>query len=281
MKIETDGNTTIISFPETKILDEQSFRLACAQLATEPGGKSVVFNCANLEGLSSAALAGLLILNSKILKARGTLTLSNVSDQVKRLLKSVAMDKLFGLEQKSRVPKQASGNSIALELGSLLYRADEKALASLESALTDWKAFYSRHGREIGVDLVRLKNIWQDEPNPWEVLIDVGILHHWVFEADHAEFFDEIVVGLKALGPASAVSMPWEELAKTEPDTDVQVFFAEVSAKLHPHHEALVILDKASDSYPLAILRLDALKEAKHLAECLEGAEVVVPGQAD
>jgi hypothetical protein len=110
-------------------------------------------------------------------------------------------------------------------------------------------------------------------------LIDVGVLHHWVFEADHAEFYDEIVRGLGALKPAKTVSMPWEELAKTESETDIEEFFAEVSAKLRRQKEALVILDKASDSYPLAIVRLDAVKKARRLAQRFKDAEVVVPGE--
>ena len=279
MKIKADGNTLTVSFPDVTILDEQAVRLATEKLASELAEKSVVLNCANLEGFSSAALGGLLTLHSKLAKARGTLTLSNVSEPVRKFLKSLAMDKLFGLEQKSRQPKKPGGNSAAVEFATLLYRGDKEALASLESALADWKAFYSRHAREIGVDLEWLKEIWHDEANTWEVLIDVGILHHWVFEADHAEFYDEIVRGLGALEPAKAVSMPWEELAKIESETSVEEFFTEVSAKLRPHKEALVILDKASDSYPLAIIRLDAIKQARRLAERFEDAEVVVPGE--
>jgi anti-anti-sigma regulatory factor len=278
MNIETDGDNTVVSFPDTKALDEASVRLVSEKLVA--AGKSVVLNLAGVEQASSAALAGLMLLQSKIVKARGTLALSNVTDDFRKLLKSVAMDKMFGL-QKPREPKSAPGGNPALDFATILYRGDKNALRSLESALKDWKAFYGIHAKEIGVDFDWLKKIWENEANPWEVLIDVGVLHHWVFEADHAEFFDEIVAGLRALEPVKLVSMPWDELAKTEPATEIEDFFAEVSARLRPHDEALVILDKGSDSYPLAMIRLDALKKAKRLAKQLEDAEVVVPGQDD
>lgn len=280
MNIEADGDNTVVNFPDTKALDEATVRLVSEKFAAGAAGKSVVLNLSSVEQASSAALAGLMLLHCKIHKARGTLTLSNVTDEFRKLLKSVAMDKMFGL-QKPREPKKAPGGNPALDLATILYRGDKKALASLESALKDWRAFYSIHAKAIGVDFDWLKKIWENEANPWEILIDIGVLHHWVFEADHAEFFDEIVAGLMALEPAKTVPMPWDELAKTEPETEIEEFFAEVAAKLRPHKEALVILDKGSDSYPLAMIRLDALKKAKRLAEQLEDAEVVVPGQDD
>jgi anti-anti-sigma regulatory factor len=280
MNIETDGDSIVVSFPDTKALDEASVRLVSEKLAAGAAGKSVVLNLAGVEQASSAALAELMLLQNKIVKSRGTLALSNVTDDFRKLLKSLAMDKMFGL-QKPREAKKAPGGNPAIDFATILYRGDKNALASLESALKDWRAFYGQHAKEIGVDFDWLKQIWEDKANPWEVLIDVGCLHNWVFEADHAECFDEIVAGLRTLQPVKSVSLPWDELAKTEPETDIEEFFAEVSAKLRPHKEALVILDKGSDSYPLAMIRLDALKKAKRLADQLEDAEVVVPGQDD
>lgn len=281
MKIETDGDKTVVSFPDTKALDEATLRLVTEKLAAVAAGKSVVLSLADVEQASSAALAGLLLLQGKILTSRGTLALSNVSDEFRKLLKSVAMDKMFGLQQKPRAPKKASGKNPVLDLAAILYRGDKKALASLEIALKDWRTFYGSHAKEIGVDFDWLKETWGNEANPWEVMIDVGCLHHWVCEVDHAEFFDEIVAGLRELEPAKTLAMPWEELAKTEPEIEIEEFFGQVSAKLRPHKEALVILNKGSDSYPLALIRLDGLKKAKRLTEQLEDAEIAVPGQDD
>jgi len=280
MNIETDGDNTVVSFPDTTDLDEATVRLVIEKVTAGVTGKSVVLDLAGVEQASSEALAGLILLQSNIAKARGTLALSNLTDGFRKLLKSAAMDKMFGL-QKPREPKKAPGGNPALDFAAILYRGDKKALASLESALKDWRAFYGMHAKEIGVDFDWLEKSWENGPNPWEVLIDVGVLHHWVLEADHAEFLDEIVAGLKALEPAKTVPMPWDELAKTEPETEIEEFLAEVSAKLRPNNEVLVILDKGSDSYPLAMIRLDALEKVKRLAEQIEDAEVVVLGQDD
>ena len=156
MKIETDGDNTVVSFPDAKVLDEASVRLVSEKLPAGATGKSVVLNLAGVEQASSAALAGLMLLQSKIVKARGTLALSNVTDEFRKLLKSVAMDKMFGL-QKPREPKKSPGGNPALDFATVLYRGDKKALASLESALKDWKAFYGIHAKEIGVDFDWLK----------------------------------------------------------------------------------------------------------------------------
>lgn len=103
MKIERDRDTAIVSFPEIKILDEEIVRRATEHLVTEhlaaqPAGNLVVVNCANLEGASSAALGALLILRSRVLRARGTLTLSNASDRFRKLLTSLRLDRLLDLE---------------------------------------------------------------------------------------------------------------------------------------------------------------------------------------
>jgi hypothetical protein len=166
------------------------------------------------------------------------------------------------------------------EFGRLLYRGDDRALADLRAALADWRPFYDLHGRDIGIDVPYLKEIWKDGAVPWDVLIDVGCLHKYVFEADHREFFDEIVNGVRALRPAGGMAVDWDTLAATDDETEVEVFLDSLASQVRRSGGVLVILDKASDSYPLAILPRDAVARARELAGAVGDGEVVVVGEA-
>jgi hypothetical protein len=150
--------------------------------------------------------------------------------------------------------------------GQLLFRDDYGALVDLRSALADWLPFYEKHGRNIGVDVPWLKKIWKDGARPWDVLIDVGVLHKYVFEADHAEFFDQIVEGVRELVTAKPLKMDWEAFAATDADVEIEKFFADLASQAKKGKEILVILDKASDSYPLAFLPQDSVASAQKLA---------------
>jgi hypothetical protein len=150
--------------------------------------------------------------------------------------------------------------------GQLLFRNDRRALDDLRSALADWLPFYEKHGRKIGVDVPWLKKIWEDGPRPWDVLIDIGVFHKYVFEADHAEFFDQIAEGVRELVTAKQLKIDWEALAATDADVEIEKFFALLASQAKTGEEILVILDKASDSYPLAFLPQDSVASAQKLA---------------
>lgn len=96
----------------------------------------------------------------------------------------------------------------ALRLAKVLYRNDEIALQDFKDASSDWYAFYSGKGNEIGFDLPYLQKIWKDGPNLYEV--------------------------------------------------------------------ALVILDKAMDSFPFDLVREDDLSELRETMVVLEDAKLVV-----
>ncbi len=162
-------------------------------------------------------------------------------------------------------------------LARLLYRNDPSALADLQAALSDWLPFYRKYGTNIGVDMRYLeKHFGVSGANPWEVLLDVGILHQWVFEADWREFADEIVNGLRALRPAQSLAVDWEKVAENDPEAEA--LFRAVQSEVRPLGETLVILDKASDSYPLAFLPVGVVAEAQQLAGLLGRGEVVIVG---
>jgi hypothetical protein len=164
-------------------------------------------------------------------------------------------------------------------LGQLLFRGDRQALDDLRSALGNWLPFYQKHGQSIGVDVPWLKKIWSDGPRPWDVLIDIGVLHRFVFEADHAEFFDQIVAGVSELGPAKSLKIDWETLAATDAEVEIDEFFAALASQAKQGNEVLVILDKGSDSYPLAFLPPDSVAKAQKLVGLVGDGEVVAAGE--
>jgi hypothetical protein len=149
------------------------------------------------------------------------------------------------------------------DFARLLYRNDKAALSDLRSATNDWLAFYKVHARTIGVDLDDLKEDWEDGPEPWELIIDVAILHHWLFESDGREFYDEIISGVRELAPCQSLPIDWDRLSETDLETPINTFLHDTAAALYTHGEILVLLDKASDSLPLALLREEHLAQAK------------------
>src|SRR5437016_1185574 len=119
--------------------------------------------------------------------------------------------------------------------GTLLYRGDQAALADLRAALADWLPFYRQHAEAMGVDVRYLKQVWRAGAQPWEVILNVGGLHHWVFEADWREPFDEIVEGVRDLVPVGALAVDWDSLGMSDPETPIEEFFGELSAALGQH----------------------------------------------
>src|SRR5262249_14968544 len=65
-------------------------------------------------------------------------------------------------------------------------------------------------------------------------------------------FFDQIAEGVRELVPARSLTINWEKLAATDTDVEIEQFFADLASQAKKGKEVLVILDKASDSYPLA-----------------------------
>jgi anti-anti-sigma factor len=281
MKIETVGDATVVTFAATKLLGDADIRAAMEKLGKPVQGQQVTLNLGNVEQVSSGSLAALMSMSSKLSKVGGKLALADVGEPIKQVIREVGMDKMFGLTVARPKRPKRDKNADVMEFGELLYRSDKEALASLQSALADWEDFYERHGDDIGVDLDCLQEVWQEDANPWEILIDVGRLHRWVFEADWKEFLDEVVAGVKQLVPAAGLEVPWDRLAATDPETDVEDFLPMIAAALRPHGEALVFLDKGSDSYPLALIKVAQVKKAKRLAERFEDAAVMVPGEED
>lgn len=165
--------------------------------------------------------------------------------------------------------------------GQLLFRNDRGAVDDLRSALSDWLPFYEQHGRDIGVDVPWLKKLWAKGPWPWDVLIDIGVLHKYIFEADHSEFIDEVSSAVSQLVPAKTLQVNWTELAAKHANGEIEALFADLAVRAKTSNEVLVILDKGSDSYPLAFLSQDSVARAQELAKLIGGGEVIIAGQRE
>ena len=157
-----------------------------------------------------------------------------------------------------------------------LLRDDDAALADLEAALKDWLPFYGKHAGAIGTDVASLKQVWEDGPDPWEVLIDVATLHHWLVEADWREFYDQIISGIRELVPCKNLAIDWAGIEKANAETPTNVFLQNLASALEAHKEILVVLDKRSDSFPYALLREKDLAQAKVSVEKLGAGDLIV-----
>jgi hypothetical protein len=153
------------------------------------------------------------------------------------------------------------------DLGRVLFRNDEEALASLRSALNDWLPFYQQHAKALGVDLAWLKKTWVDGADPWEILLDIGQLHQWVFEVDWRESYEDIVAGIQELKPATDLQVNWEQLADIDPESELNSFMQALGSALQLQGEILVILDKESDSFPFTLIQEQDLVEVQRLSE--------------
>lgn len=157
-----------------------------------------------------------------------------------------------------------------------LLRGDKAALADLEDALVDWRPFYRQHAGAIGADFEFQKQVWEDGVDPWELLIDVASLHHWLVEADCREFYDEIIKGIRGLNPCKPLAIDWAGLEKANADTPMNVFLQNLASTLQAHQEVLVVLDKGSDSFPYALIREKDLAQAKEWASKLDAGELII-----
>lgn len=172
-------------------------------------------------------------------------------------------------------------NDNLASFAELLFCNDSAAFLDLRAAIENWEEFYRANEDALNVDLDWQKKVWGDNPRPWEVLIDIGHLHHYLFEADWREEYQDIVDGLQELKPCSELEIDWDLLAETDPETPINDFMQSVATALAAHSKTLVILDKESDSYPLAILDAAVVSDAEVFARQIEGARLVMVSQTE
>lgn len=99
-RIETSdvGDVTVVEFVDKRILDEQNILLIGEQLAElvdDLGKRKVLLNFANVEYLSSAALAKLMTLNKKVKAVSGQLKLCSIKPEIREVFRITNLDKLL------------------------------------------------------------------------------------------------------------------------------------------------------------------------------------------
>ncbi len=163
----------------------------------------------------------------------------------------------------------------------LLFCNDSAAILDLRAAVENWEEFYRANEDALNVDLDWQKKVWGDNPRLWEIVIDIGHLHHYLFEADWREEYQDIVDGLQELKPCSELEIDWNLLAETDPEIPINDFMQSIATALAAHGTTLVILDKASDSYPLAILNDAVVSDAEEFARQIEDARLVIVSRTE
>src|SRR5437870_13531376 len=110
LEVEDIGDVTVVSFTDRKILDEQNIQAIGEQLFSlvdEMGRRKVLLNFANVEYLSSAALAKLITLNKKLQQAGGRLILCNIDPQIYEVFEITKLNKLFDIQAEEQAALQA------------------------------------------------------------------------------------------------------------------------------------------------------------------------------
>lgn len=101
LEVEQVGDVTVVTFTDRKILDEQNIQAIGEQLfalVDELGKKKLLLNFGNVEYLSSAALAKLMILNRKVNTAKGKLMMCSISDQILEVFEITKLNKIFSIQ---------------------------------------------------------------------------------------------------------------------------------------------------------------------------------------
>jgi anti-sigma B factor antagonist len=110
LEVEDIGDVTVVNFTDRKILDEQNIQVIGEQLFSlvdEVGRRKLLLNFANVEYLSSAALAKLITLNKKLQQVGGRLILCNISDQIYEVFEITKLNKLFNIHREEQEALQA------------------------------------------------------------------------------------------------------------------------------------------------------------------------------
>ncbi len=96
--IEQDGPLAIVTFNDTRILDQITIREIGAEFETlvdEIGMRQLLVDFDGVEALSSSALGALVSLRDRLKNANGRLWLAGLSDDIARLFALTRLDRMF------------------------------------------------------------------------------------------------------------------------------------------------------------------------------------------
>jgi anti-anti-sigma factor len=98
IKINESGNVTVVTFNDSKIIDEveiQEFGQELYDLIERDDRKKFVLNFGNVEFLSSAALGKLIHFEKKVKQHQAKLVLSNIRPEIYEVFAITKLTKLF------------------------------------------------------------------------------------------------------------------------------------------------------------------------------------------
>ena len=129
-RVHEHGEIWVVDFAKARILDDQSMQVIGPHLlglADHLGARKMLLNFGNIEYISSAVLATLITLNSKVSSAGGRLALCNLDPQIYEVFEITKLDRFFrfekdippdtflgGVKSKLIPPKPTSGSSVKL-----------------------------------------------------------------------------------------------------------------------------------------------------------------------
>lgn len=144
-------------------------------------------------------------------------------------------------------------------IAAILFDGDSKALSDLVQAQSDWRAFYKKHGEAMLVDVDYLERI--GGPGRIEMILHVGTLHNYVFNADWRDDPDEFVAGIQGLKKYGDRSDDWDDFLEDVDDLTTNDFMHGLAERIDTGREALVVIDIGSDSYDFAIVEKKLLEK--------------------
>jgi anti-sigma B factor antagonist len=99
LRVEEQGEVTLISFLDRRIFDDRTVQAIAEQLSNvvEEGNSKLLLNFSGVEYLSSAALGKLINLHKKLSGAQGTLSMCNMIPQVFDVFAITKLDKDFNI----------------------------------------------------------------------------------------------------------------------------------------------------------------------------------------
>lgn len=153
-------------------------------------------------------------------------------------------------------------NERVLSFAEVLFRGSTDAAAAARTAIEQPAAFIARHAGDLGY--VRRKPGWV--PEPWALLLDVAEVLGWVGDIDWQTASDEVVAVVRGLPPAASLAVDWDVLASAHADAETRTFLGILARATAQAGEALVCLDRGSDSFTLALLLPGSLAQAGRLA---------------
>lgn len=98
LEVKQEGDVTVVGFGQRQLLDESAvnaFGDALLRIGDQPGCRRVVLNFAGVQRVSSAMLAKLVGLQRKLAARNETLTLCNVSPEIRSILTTTHLHRIL------------------------------------------------------------------------------------------------------------------------------------------------------------------------------------------